>query len=347
MKDYVITNDIYEIEDLGFTLNNRFESIVVLGASGMLGGYIVESFSLLSSRSSKRPPVFAVCRRPSDYLQGLCHEYGEVLSVLEYSDLVNQLQLLRNVLVVHCASPSSVQAMMSDGKGAIFANIELTTEICKTLLKIGGHLVFLSSGEVNGFNVPTPIIEDSYSGINHLTVRGVYPELKKAAETVIYLYANTSKSFTASILRVSHTFGPGLSLEDPRIFGIVMSAIYRNKPIQLRSTGETMRTFMYSSDLFTAILKTSTLEGFNYFNVAGSGYMSVLEFCQIAARKFGVKIEIMNSADKESTPRNPQDGLIDTTKVRTLGWTPRISTEDAMLRTLASTRYRMSPASEK
>jgi nucleoside-diphosphate-sugar epimerase len=329
MTDPIILGDVLEIEEkLGLRLT-RFEKIVVLGSNGMLGSYITEALVHLLQKNKILCPVVAVTRSSNDYLRRLSEEHPGTLFLSNYENLD-----------IHCASPASIQAVLSEELGAIDTNIKVMIEVCEILTKKGGHICFLSSGEVYGFNAETPIKENHYSGIDHLNVRGIYPELKRAAETILWLYTKSTDRLTSTSLRVSHTFGPGISLDDPRIFGVVTRAAVNNESIKLRSDGSVRRTFMYSLDLFKAIISTVNMPGFQYFNVAGNSYLSILEYCQIASRLYGNHIEIQVDDSKASVPSNPQDGEIDTTKILSVGWAPHVDMATAFERTVSSIKWR-------
>jgi len=314
----------------------QFEKVVILGCSGMLGSYFSNVISHYYSKrnSSRRPFVFGVSRNLSKRCGAIQENFPGVFKQIVYSELPELLRKAGNALVIHCASPSSIQEIDADPIGAVFTNLEVTSTVARHLSNSGGHITFLSTGEVYGDSAPTPTREIDYSVFNHLSARGAYPELKKSAEVILDSYSRAYPEITATSLRVFHTFGPGLRIDDPRIFGIVCKAIIEKAEINLNSDGSTVRTFMYSRDLLSAILKTIGIPKFEAYNAAGNDSMSILDFCNLSLKHGVPKVNLNFSLD--SVPRNLQVGLADTSKLRALGWQPAVSTPEALERTFRS-----------
>jgi nucleoside-diphosphate-sugar epimerase len=338
--DQIILEDIHRLESYEKLEFKEFQKIVILGCSGMLGSYLMEALTLLFAKNKSPRKIVGISRKFSTHATKLEKNFQGTLSLHTYNKVNQILAGSKDVLVIHCASPSSYQAISKDRIAAISTNIELTLNICKQLTNIGGHICFLSSGEVYGETAQTPMTEESYSPIDHLSPRGLYPEVKKNAELILQTYSQNNEKMNSSILRVAHTFGPGLSIDDPRIFGVLVKSIVTTNTVHLNSDGSGIRTFMYSSDLLSAIHKVSQIPKFSYFNVAGTESMSVKEFCNIAELLFGTEIYI-NETSNDSVPRSSQVGKIDTSKIRATGWLPDTNVEQALKNTVASVRLRL------
>ena len=338
--DQIILEDVHRLERYEKLEFREYQKIVILGCSGMLGSYLMEALTLLFAKNNSPRKIVGISRKFSTHARKLEKEFQNTLSLQTYSKINQILSGSKDVLVIHCASPSSYQDISKDSVAAISTNIELTLNICKQLANIGGHICFLSSGEVYGETAQTPMREESYTPIDHLSPRGLYPEIKKTAELILQTYVQNNEKMNSSILRVAHTFGPGLSVDDPRIFGVLVKSIVTTNAVRLNSDGSGIRTFMYSSDLLSAIHKVSQIPKFSYFNVAGTESMSIKEFCSIAQLIFGTEIYINEFLD-DSVPRNLQIGKIDTTKLRATGWLPDTTVEQALRNTVASVRLRL------
>jgi UDP-glucuronate decarboxylase len=327
-----------DFEFLSGLLNSKlsqYERVVVLGCTGMLGYYITTIFTLhYSTHSTAECSVIGVSRNKDSKISKLEESYPETFKSVTFEELETEFVSKKNILVIHAASPSSIQSISDDPLGAVFTNIELTMRVAKLLEQPGGHIVFLSSGELYGNSAPVPTGENDYSPIDHLSSRGAYPELKKAAEVILDSFCKVSKSVNATSLRVFHTFGPGMSLDDPRIFGVVCRSIQAKKEIVLNSDGSTIRVFMYSRDLVSAILHTIGLEGFGVYNVAGKDPISIGDFCKFSL-SLGVPKISFNDKDAD-IPRNIQIGFAKTEKLEALGWQPTVTTEEALQKTANS-----------
>jgi nucleoside-diphosphate-sugar epimerase len=204
----------------------------------------------------------------------------------------------------------------------------------------GGHLSFISSGEVYGPTAPLPTKESDYSPFDHLALRGSYPELKRAGEVILKTWAQTD-DFTAASLRVYHTFGPGMREGDQRIFSTLKSVL-RGEDIILNSTGEATRSFLYVKDLVAAIRKTITESKFEEYNVASDTEITILEFAQrVAAVGEHTTVILPQVPPIGNSTRSPiLRGLADTTKLKSTGWVQSVDLEQAISRTMNSMRWR-------
>ena len=335
-----ILNEDYEfLSEMLYSKIAQFERVLILGCTGMLGYYITSIFTRHYSAhpTTNEYSVIGVSRKKDSKISVLEDTFPNTFKSIAFEQLENELTSNLKTLVIHAASPSSIQSIADDPLGAIFTNIELTIRIAKSLQNSGGHLIFLSSGELYGNSAPVPTSENDYSPIDHLSSRGAYPELKKAAEVILDTFCKVTKNVNATSLRVFHTFGPGMSFEDPRIFGLVCRSIHHKREIILNTDGSIIRVFLYSRDLVSAILHTIGREGFGVYNVAGTDPISIADFCQLSI-SLGVPKITFSEVDDE-IPRNVQVGFANTEKLEALGWLPTVTTKEALQRTASSLNY--------
>jgi nucleoside-diphosphate-sugar epimerase len=318
----------YEISDL-----------VVFGASGMLGSYIVDFFSQLSLQLDSKNKIYGVQRSSNKFLEHL--NLRDNVELIEFEDFEVTLSKLNRPLVIHAASPSSISSHKEDPWSAIETNVLLTMKLCDILDKINGHLCYLSSGEVYGFSTPPNVKENEFSGFDHLAVRGSYPEVKRLAELILQIKSKAS-DFSACSLRLFHTFGPGLSVNDSRIFGSVLSSMLSNIDIKLHSSGENTRSFLYAYDLVTAILVTKKVKTSLALNVAGESEMSVRDFAEAGAKIHGsIKVVFPDTNTPVVTESPLLRSSANTDRLRGLGWSPIYSIENGLQNTLESLRWRL------
>jgi UDP-glucuronate decarboxylase len=323
----------------------KFSSVVVTGSNGMLGSYAVEASCEVIRLLGLPLSVFALSRKPSEYLMRLSAYYGGLLQLRTWDELGKTILGQSNPLIIHAASPASPERYASDTLGLISTNLDSTLVISRALAETGGHCVFLSSGEVYGQSPPLPTSESSYSPLDHLADRGLYGEMKRAAETILKHHSECHR-FSASCLRIYHTFGPGIDLSQSRIFSTVIAALLKSEPIVLRSAGQAMRSFLYASDYYSAVLTVIRHQGFQVLNLAGESEISILDFAKMAANQSrGVSPVVVGSANAAQSGSLPPEspilrGHADTSRLRSMGWRPMISTNEAIARTTKSCMWR-------
>jgi nucleoside-diphosphate-sugar epimerase len=319
---------------------SAFNNYVIIGAKGLLGSYLLDFMSQVNSILGVRTNTVGVVRSNSLYLKNLEKRSGVKIEGLD--TLESKLLDLDDIHIIHAASPASVAKIMSDMSEILNSNIDLTERIFRILEKTGGRITYFSSGEVYGNSPNYPIIENNYSGFDHLSIRGFYPEVKRFTETKLRIWHELTK-IPVTILRIFHTFGPGISADDERIFASTIFDLINKRSIFLNSQGRTRRSFLYSSDLAAGIKVSESNNQFDYFNIAGETEISILEFAQLVQKiDLKRKIEFIGESIELPIHSSPiSRGLADTSKLRNLGWNPNVSTFHAIEKTVESTRWRI------
>jgi nucleoside-diphosphate-sugar epimerase len=102
-------------------------------------------------------------------------------------------------------------------------------------------------------NIPTK--ENYIYPTNHLSERSCYVESKKFGETLCmnYFYEN---SLPVKMIRPFHVFGPGIDLNDGRVFSDFIANILHSEDIIIKSDGQATRSFCYLADALDMTLKT-------------------------------------------------------------------------------------------
>jgi UDP-glucuronate decarboxylase len=339
--DPVTQSDVVQFLSRNSDPSMTFDSVVVTGSTGMLGSYILDFLSMASQLSKSHTSFYSLSRRVNRYLESLnTRENITVFSKPE--ELFEILNKNQNIHVIHAASPASVQKSVVDSFGLFDANIALTLELAKLFKSNTGHFTYLSSGEIYGTTPIIPTRENDYSGFDHLSIRGAYPEFKRAGELILKTMAQ-DLGFSASSFRLYHTFGPGIDLSDSRIFAHVLNSVVNNRPIRLQTNGQTTRTFMYSSDLIAAIAATMHVEFFSVFNVAGDFEMTVLDFAKLGQKLSNGISEVLlneNTIDKDLISTSAR-GHANTDELKKLGWSPLVTVEESLFKSIESLKWRM------
>jgi len=202
-------------------------------------------------------------------------------------------------------------------------------------------LAYLSSMEV--YAAPDGsrrITEATFDGLDPMLVRSSYPESKRMAEALCAAYA-AQYGVPARVLRLTQTFGPGVALDDARVFAQLARSAVEGRDIVLHTTGATRRSYLYTADAVTAVL-TVLLRGSDgeAYNVANEAtYCSIREMADLVARTVGavpveVRVETQDAASRGYAPTLSMD--LDTAKLQRLGWRPTVGLEDMYRRMTAA-----------
>jgi nucleoside-diphosphate-sugar epimerase len=246
-------------------------------------------------------------------------------------------------LLVHAASQASPKYFATDPVGTFEANVIGTRNMLEVArnAKSAGFL-FFSSGEVYGerANLSVPATESSYGYLDPINLRSCYAEGKRAGETLCACW-HDQFGIPAKIVRVSHTYGPGMDLNDGRVFADFVADIVGGRNIVMKSDGSTRRSFCYLADAtvayFTVLLRGNSGEA---YNVGSDSECSILDLAEMLCGIFPERnlkvIRQERNQDDTYVASAIAGGHFDLSKIRSLGWEPTTSIEEGFKRTVRS-----------
>ncbi len=322
-------------------------TVLVTGAAGFLPAYMVETMLYLNrSRLSKAVKVVALVRNAKRaqerFAMHLSNPQFEFL-VQDVSSPLPETQTFH--FIVHAASQASPIYYRTDPVGTLLANTQGTYHLLELGRRQGTRgFLFFSSGEVYGIVPPGSgdISEDAGGWLNPTDVRSCYGESKRMGETMCAAWAQ-QYSVPACIARPFHTYGPGMRLDDGRVFADFVRDILHDGPIVLNSDGSARRSFCYLADatlgFFTVLLKGAPGEAYNIANPGGE--CSIAELADRLAAVYadrGVTVERRARTDAAYMPSPILSTKPDIAKAEALGWRPRYGIEEGFQRTVESYR---------
>ncbi|OBH34396.1 hypothetical protein A5692_13215 [Mycobacterium sp. E342] len=320
-------------------------TVLVAGAAGFLGAYVVETLLRLNESRNLAPVrVLAMARRAEALRERFpIHGTREDLRFVVQDACTPTPRDEPVHFIVHAASPGSPRAFGRDPIGTFAANVFATRELLE--LRPPDGFLFFSSGEVYGLgnDQVIPTHEDAYGFLDPTQVRSCYGEGKRAGETLCACYA-AQEGVPATMARIFHTYGPGMPLSDGRNFSDFVGDALAARDLVMRSDGRASRAFGYVADIvegcFTILLKGTVGAAYNVGNDRAE--LTVLELANLIAglepeRRLRVRQEGAAATDTY-LPSPIQRTCPDVSRLRGLGWVPRTGPRDGFLRTLTSFR---------
>jgi nucleoside-diphosphate-sugar epimerase len=347
MFDKILDEDFEYIdnnldEDLRL-MNARF---FITGASGFLASYLIKAIFFISKKKSYNIKVFALVR---DTVRAH-HVFSDSKELIDSGslsfieqDVINPINIDEDIdFIIHAASKASPKYYSIDPVGVSLVNtlgtyncLELAKEVnCKSFL-------FFSSGEVYG-DVPIDKVPTSeeYSGlVNSMNVRSCYAESKRMGENLCVSYL-MQFGIPCKIVRPFHTYGPGLPLDDGRVFCDFVRDVSQNKNIMMKSDGSARRSFCYSSDATLGFLKV-LLNGENgeAYNIGNPECcVSIKELAKILVKIYpekNLKVTIGKRNDADNYMESPINvNCPDIKKAKSLSWSPQTNISDGFRKTI-------------
>lgn len=319
--------------------------IVVTGAAGFLPAYMVEVALTLNERQPKHSStVIGLVRNLPRAQERFRHYDNRSDLVLIEHDVCNPPPDIGNIdFVIHAASQASPKYYKADPVGTIGANTTGTDNMLR-LAHVGDArgVLFFSSGEVYG-STPraTPTAEDDYGPVDPLEPRNCYAESKRLGESLCVAW-HKQFGVPVTIVRPFHTYGPGMQLNDGRVFADFVNDAIHGRAIVLKSDGVATRSFCYLADavagFFSVLLEGQPAQAYNIGNDRAE--CSVANLAHLLAtlhpdRTLPV-IRKRRTIDDPYMPSKLDRSCPNVARARALGWNPTTSLGDGFRRTLRS-----------
>ncbi len=353
LQEYIPESNAIIREDLGLIASTKLpwnslrdKTVLVSGGGGFLAAYLVKSLLAAGRLYKLNIKVICLVRNTLGLEIRLSSYLGSPdLSVVQH-DISQPLpcDFPCADIIVHSASQASPKFYGIDPVGTLLANTAGTMYLLEHAVKSKAEkFLFFSSGEVYGIPVdPNKLVgEKDYGYLDPINVRSCYAESKRIGETMCAAWAQQYDLHTC-VVRPFHTYGPGMALDDGRVFADFVADVVTKRDIVLKSDGLAQRPFCYIADatigFLTVLLIGNKAEAYNIANPDTE--ISIRELAVLVAdlfpdRGIGVQFDLpiksnayLQSLITRSCP------TID--KIRTLGWAPTTNLQDGFRRTIQS-----------
>ena len=126
-------------------------------------------------------------------------------------------------------------------------------------------------------------------------------------------------------VRLAHTYGPGVDLNDGRVFADFARDVIKGNNIKINSDGSARRCFMYLTDmlkgLFYVLLKG---EAGGSYNISSMEEISIKDLAYLLCNMYpekNIKVVFSETKDDNYYLRSKSNSLVfDNSKLRALGW---------------------------
>jgi len=330
------------------------KNILITGGAGFLGYYLVQSVLHWNDSNKSRRKIRLwifdnFVRGMPEWITKL--KQRQDVSVINH-DITTPLPEAKTAFsyVLHAASIASptyyrlhpIETMDANVQGLRYL-LEYAVKQKETNEPVEDFLFFSSSeiyGDPTPDNIPTP---ETYQGnVSCTGPRACYDESKRFGETLCVNFVR-HHNLPIKIVRPFNNYGPGLKIIDRRVVPDFARNILANEDIVMLSDGSPTRTFCYVADAvagyYKALLKGRPGEAYNIGLEKPEISVGKLaeKMVNIGQKHFGYtgKIVYKTSGDKKYLTDSPRRRCPDINKARTeLGYSPAISLEDGLLRTM-------------
>ncbi len=342
----IIAEDISQILDSDLPWQKLFsKNILITGANGFLSSYIVRTLLSLNDLKKGRIKIFALVRNINKAKKVLADILSRDDLKIIIQDVSEKIKVREKIdYIIHAASQASPKYFGIDPVGTLLPNIIGTYRLLKLARKkkVKGFL-FFSSGEVYGAveQNKQPIDEKTFGYLDPVQLRSCYAESKRMGESMCSSWFHQYQ-VPVKIVRLFHTYGPGMDLADGRVQADFVANIISKKNIIIKSLGKDKRNFCYLSDaikgFFYVWLKGQDGQVYNIGN--SNEEISIRDLAKLLIGLFP-DLKLKAVFQKRKTGNSYLTSKIsraypDTTKLSLLGWNPTVSLKEGLKRTIKS-----------
>lgn len=309
------------------------KTVLVTGATGRLGRYIADLLIEIDLRYNLNMKILCAARSREKLHQVFGDEL-QLPSVYVLCGDINTLPGYEGTIdyIFHTAGPAAPVDFKRCPAETLWSHVNGTRNILECARTHGTRRVFyVSTVEVYGELTAEQNITEADMGIlRHLNYRACYPEAKRLCETMLTVYKQQYGVGYCGV-RLSHTLGPGILLDDGRAFAEFIDRSLKGEDIVLHSDGSAMRTYTYVADAINAVFLIMEKGKETLYNVsAEENLISIRDLAELIANLSpSGKTKVRLSDEAAKMPYLPfKLPIMDTSKVRDLGWRPKVGLRD-------------------
>lgn len=295
--------------------------VVVLGAAGFIGGAVCEA---LNRKKIGHYPVYSSSKYRVSFVDPI--QLDREAKWLFSPDLG-----LKGCEVVYlCAGRTGgVGRMAADPFSFVYANVRIHMNVFEAAVAAGVRRV-VCVGSTTGYpNSPEAMTEDQY------LTGDLHPAyfVPGNAHRFIKQLAMMHKNLETVFFRPSNVYGPRNSF-DPQYSHVIEATVRKvaekQDPFVIWGTGNEVRDAIYIDDLAEAITLGADCPPGDY-NVGSGEEMSVNQIADVLLWHAGHTPKVEHDLSK---PTAIPARRVSTAKLRALGWTPKVSMKEGLIRTL-------------
>jgi nucleoside-diphosphate-sugar epimerase len=322
------------------------KTVLVTGANGFIPSYIIYTLMELNTARFQDNPmtVLALVRNKEKADRKFSQFSSREDFRLIVSDVSEPVELCEKTdIIIHAASQASPKYYGVDPVGTLKANTLGTANMLELARRSGAEkFMYISSGDVYGvLDGSVSVVTESYTGNVDITnVRSCYAESKRMGENMCVCWSY-QYGFHVNMLRLSHTYGPGVELDDGRVFGDFVKNVLQNEDIRLNSDGKAKRSFVYISDMIIGLFRVLfNGENGHAYNIAADSETEIRELASMLCGLYPEKklsVRFNEAAMPAGYIRSASTvAALSAEKLKKLGWKQQVSIEQGFRRMIES-----------
>lgn len=316
--------DVTAIAELPYEwskLNNK--TIMISGGTGFIGSFISDVIRYRNEKYHSNTKIVSLSRRG-----GTSNCTVECLK----ADIVQPITYAGSVdYILHLASNTHPKQYGEDPVGTITTNVLGCDNLLKLAREKKARFLLASSVEIYGQGTEKPMDETYCGYIDCNTARSGYNEAKRLCEALCQSYKQ-QYDMDVVITRLARVFGADKK-SDTKAMAQFMDKAVAGEDIVLKSKGNQRFSYCYVADAASGILKVM-LDGLNgeAYNVSDEDEgMTLGDYAEYMAQLAGKSV--IFQIENDAAASKATYALLDTEKIKRIGWKPMYSVKEGLKRT--------------
>jgi nucleoside-diphosphate-sugar epimerase len=308
--------------------------VLITGATGLIGVHLTDVLMRLG-----QVKVIAVGRN-KEKARGRLGEYFEHPDfIFLKQDVLDPFpEELSADIIIPLASNTHPLAYSQYPVETVLINVKGAENALSLANKNGATVLYPSTVEVYGASDGKESFSETDTGrLNLATSRACYTESKRVSEALCQSFLS-EYGVESKIVRLPRVFGPTMLGSDTKASSQFIIKSLRGEDVVLKSKGEQFFSYCYVSDAVAAmlfiLLHGETGEAYNVSS--SSCNIRLRDFAKICAEFNGRQVEFdLPSVDESRGYSIADRAILDSSKLKELGFTPKYGIKEAIERTIA------------
>jgi len=261
--------------------------ILVTGASGLIGSYVLASLAELTARGRTIDVRAQVFSDAPPHVAELAERWGFGIIRADLSSFADYPRLPEADIIVHAAGYAQPMRFMANPDRTLQINTSATIALLQRLAP-GGHFQFLSSAEVYTGLPGGPCSESAVGTTTPSHPRAGYIEGKRTGEAACHAYR--SQGVHATAVRLGDVYGPGTRPHDKRALNSFIERALTDHEIRMLDAGAAVRTYCYVSDAVELMWRILLTGNETVYNVGGRSITTIAALAGTIGRLTGAAV---------------------------------------------------------
>ncbi len=311
--------------------------IVITGGAGFLGSHLCDYLLQLGHE------VVCLDNLLTGTVENIAHLLGNERFRFYKHDVTEYIFIGDHVdAVLHFASPASPRDYLELPIQTLKVGALGTHKTIGLAKRQDARFLMASTSETYGDPLVNPQPETYWGNVNPIGLRGVYDEAKRFAEALVMAY-HRYHGVDTRIARIFNTYGPRMRPHDGRVVSNFIVQALQGLPLTVYGKGEQTRSFCYVEDEIAGLVKLLLVPESEDVhlpvNIGNPTELTVLEIAETIIKLTNSNSKITFEPLPEDDPKVRRPDITRATQL--LDWTPKISLEEGLSRTIRYFRSKL------